>query len=113
MSESFQPVWLQTDLPRASMTARGNTLIGTLTIDTDCAEFRSDDVVMRLGPVRRVLVGRRGSDYFNRWIELAYGDSDQPSIVYLNDGGWRGWRPILMRTTRKIGNELSSLIAQS
>jgi len=41
---------------------------------------------------------------------LKYGDSVNPSTVYLNDGGWRGWRPILTRSNRKIAAELRALI---
>ncbi len=64
-------------------------------------------------PVLDVLVGRRGTDLLNRWIELRYGDSANPSTMYLNDGGWRGYRPILTRSNRKIAAELMELITTS
>lgn len=70
-------------------------------------------VVYRFQPVRAVTVGRRGSDFFNRWIELQYGDSLKPATVYLNDGGWHGWRPILTRTNRRIAHYLRKLIPPS
>jgi len=107
------------------MVARSDTLMGTLTISEGYAEFVSGDVPERLPwtgasgrgergrrfqPVLDVLVGRRGSDFVNRWIELKYGGSANPSTVYLNDGGWRGWRPILTRSNRKIAAELRALI---
>ena len=110
------------------MVARADTLMGALTISEDHAEFVSGDVperlpwtgagergerVLRLQPVLDVLVGRRGKDFVNRWIELRYGDSANPSTGYLNDGGWRGWRPILTRSDRQIAAELRTLITSS
>ena len=102
--------------------------MGTVTISEDHAEFVSGEVperlpwtgaggrgeqVLRFQPVLDVLVGKRGTDFFNRWIELQYGDPANPSTVYLNDGGWRGWRPILTRSNRKIAAELRELITTS
>jgi hypothetical protein len=111
------------------MTARANTMIGTLTVTAEYAEFVPGEVpprmawsgdhsqreerVCRFQAVREVLVGRRGSGFFNRWIEMRYGDPDHPSTVYLNDGGRRGWRPILKGTNRQMAGELKSLISPS
>lgn len=110
------------------MTARADTFMGTLSISEEYAEFvpgtipegmtwtgarGNGDRVLRFQPVLGVLVGRRGTDFLNRWIELRYGDSTNPSTVYLNDGGWRGWRPILTRSNRQIAADLSVLIHTS
>ena len=89
---------------------RRSTLTGILRIEDGSAEFRSGDQLIPFQPVLSVEKGRRGSDFINRWIEVQYGDPEQPSTVYLNDGGWRGWRPLLTRTNRRILTELSGLI---
>lgn len=68
------------------------------------------DRTYRLESIRQISRGRRGSDFFNRWIEVRYGDADHPLTAYLNDGGWNGWRPVLMRTNRKIVEKLKALI---
>jgi hypothetical protein len=91
------------------MTARKHTLTGTLTIFTDHAEFEGKGQLVRFQPVLEVLIGRRGSDFFNRWIELHYGGSDDPSTVYLSDSGWLGWRPILTGSNRRMLGALRSL----
>jgi hypothetical protein len=79
------------------MVARADTLVGTLTISEEHAEFVSGDVPgrapwtgaggreergLRFQPVLDVLVGRRGTDYLNGWIELRFGDSANPSTVW-------------------------------
>jgi hypothetical protein len=113
VDSTYEPVWCQWELPRSSMDARVSTLTGTLSIRGGRAELRTGDGVIPFQPVLAVLTGRRGSDFFNRWIELQYGDPEQPSTVYLNDGGWRGWRPVLARTNRKIVADLLSLTPSS
>lgn len=122
---TFESIWYRTEPPTASMTAQAATLFGTLAIMEDHAEFTPGEIpqrmpwsanrterwerTYRLESIRQVTRGRRGSDFFNRWIEVRYGDSDHPSTVYLNDGGWRGWRPILKRTNRQIEASLKEL----
>ena len=44
------------------------------------------------------------------WITVIYGDSDEPTRVYINDGGWLGWRPILTRSNLRIANALLTLL---
>ncbi len=91
------------------MNARRSTLTGVLRIREGSAEFCSGDQVIQFQPILSVDSGRRGSDFVNRWIEVQYGDPDRPSTAYLNDGAWRGWRPILTRSNHRILTELSAL----
>jgi len=92
------------------MAARMNTRTGVLTVTTTSAEFRDSRGAIRLDPVLKVSSGRRGSDFFNRWIEVEFGRQESPSTLFLNDGGWRGWRPILTRSNRRVVSELTSLV---
>jgi hypothetical protein len=105
----YDEVWFQTDLPRAAPDARRNTLHGTLRIENGHARFLAGDQVIPLEPLLSVMKGKRGTDFINRWIEVRYGDSDPPSVAYLNDGGWRGWRPLLKGTNRQMAADLSEL----
>jgi hypothetical protein len=103
-------MWCQRELPRAAMDARRNTLMGILSIEDGRVEFRTGNQVTQFEPVLSVQKGRRGSDFMNRWIEVQYGDAETPSTVYFNDAGWRGWRPILARTNRRIVADLSAVL---
>jgi hypothetical protein len=94
------------------MVALENTRSGVLAITAEFAEFRGPRRAVRFQPILGVSVGRRGSDFFNRWIEVTFGQAARPSTVYLNDGGWRGWRPILTRSNRKIFSDLKNLVRQ-
>jgi hypothetical protein len=105
----YDEVWFQTDLPRAAPDARRSTLHGTLRIENGQARFLAGDQVILLEPLLSVMKGKRGSDFINRWIEVRYGDSAVPSVAYLNDGGWRGWRPLLKGTNRQMAADLSQL----
>lgn len=108
----YEPIWCQSELPRAAMDARRNTLTGTLRIGNGTVKFSTEDHATEFQPVVSVQKGRRGSDFMNRWIEVQYGDPEHPSTVYLNDGGWRGWRPILTGSNRRIVADLSAAISR-
>jgi hypothetical protein len=108
-ASSYEPIWYQSELPRAARDARRSTLTGVLRIEDGSAEFHSADQVVQLQPVLSVEMGRRGSDFMNRWIEVRYGEAPFPSVAYLNDGGWRGWRPLLTASNRRMAAELSKL----
>jgi hypothetical protein len=112
-AETFTGIWLQTTPPRAAMRAYRDRRSGALTVDpvSHHAQFRADtgDVV-RLDAVTDVRAGRRGSDFVNTWIEVHAQLGGGPSIVYLNDGGWLGWRPLLTGSNRKLAQSLASLL---
>jgi hypothetical protein len=105
----YESVWLQEEPPRAARDARRNTLRGNLRIENGHALFRSGDRVIPLEPIHSVMRGRKGTDFVNRWIEVQYGELTSPSVAFLNDGGWRGWRPLLTTSNRRMGAELSKL----
>jgi hypothetical protein len=104
-------MWFQTEPPKSGFDARAHTLIGALTVDQDAATFEVAGRTVRLSNLKGVAVGRRGSDHFNKWIEVVYGDN-HPQTAYLRDGGWRGWRPILTGSHRPIADALRVLISK-
>jgi hypothetical protein len=83
---------------------------GVLRIEDGSAEFQSADQVIQFQPILSVEKDRRGSDFMNRWIEVRYGVAASPSVAYLNDGGWRGWRPLLTASNRRMAVELSKRV---
>src|ERR1700722_8445009 len=105
----YELVWFQEEVPNAAMDARRNTLRGTLKIEDGHVLFCAGDLVAPLEPIHSVVRGRKGSDFVNRWIEVRYGEAASPSVAYLNDGGWRGWRPLLTASNRRMVEELSGL----
>ncbi len=108
----YEPVWCQSERPRAAPDARRNTVTGTLSIEDGDVKFSTQDHAIDFQPVLSVQKGRRGSDFMNRRIEVQYGNPERPSTVYLNDGGWRGWRPILARTNRRIVADLLAAVSR-
>jgi hypothetical protein len=111
-AETFDEVWLQTTPPRASMRGDPERRTGALTVDplAQRALFRTDggDVV-QLAEVTDVLAGRRGRDFVNTWIEVHAELDGAPSVVYVNDGGWFGWRPLLTGSNGRLATSLASL----
>ena len=109
---SYDEIWFQLALPRRAWDARVETRTGTLTIAPGVVGFRDPRGSVDFEPVLQVAIGRRGSDFINRWIEITYGDRVQPSTAFINDGRWRGWRPILTRSNRKILRDLSNQVRE-
>jgi hypothetical protein len=78
------------------------------------AEFESRRVgKVVLSDVREVSVGRRGSDIINKWVEVSASLDGAPGRVYLNDGGWLGWRALLSGSNEPIVEALAALTAQT
>jgi hypothetical protein len=84
-------------------------MTGKLVLAEGQAEFRHKGTSTELLRIRRVSIGKRGSDITNRWVEVQYGDPTSPTTVYLNDGGWLGWRPLLTSSNRRIAEALQAL----
>jgi hypothetical protein len=92
-----------------SLRAHLDRSTGELLVGNREAEFRHKGTVTRFAGIRRVSVGRRGTDIQNKWIQVDYGDPAAPSTVYLNDGGWLGWRPLLTSSNKRIAEALGAL----
>ncbi len=103
-----------------------NIKIGTLLISDDKATIelrgswslesifgRSKNAqieVIVVEAIRSVHYGESNKDSMNHWIEVKYGDTDDPKIVYISDGGWRCWRQSLTTSIGKLLKELRALV---
>jgi hypothetical protein len=105
----FEKVWLQSAPPRAALRAYRDRSTGTLTVSHDSAEFVSDATSLRIDQVVNVSIGRRGTDFFNSWVEVRYLNGDEARTVFINDGGWLGWRPLLTGSNRRILHVLQGI----
>jgi hypothetical protein len=87
--------------------------VGVLEFNPSGARFTSDRLDFGFGEILSMTYGRRGSDFFNRWIEVRCRPADVVKTVFIKDGGQRGWRPILHGTNGAIKNEFQSLLESS
>jgi hypothetical protein len=108
----FQKVWFQMTPPRASLRAYKDRKMGDLIVDpTQGAAFFQavgDDVVV-LARISDVRIGGHGTDFINTWIEVHAEVSPETRVVYLTDGAWLGWRPLLSRSNTRIVRALAQL----
>lgn len=114
--ETFGEVWLQTTTPRSSMRGDRERQSGELSVDprSHRALFRIDTgEVVQLANLTDVSAGRRGRDAINTWIEVHAELDGAPSVVYLNDGGWFGWRPLVTGSNRRLAQSLAALLPRS
>lgn len=112
-AETFRRVWLQTTLPRSSMTAYRDRKVGALNVHRlmDCAEFRTKaGEVIRLDRVTGLTTGLRGTDFVNQWIEVQCDVESAETVVYIKDARWLGWRALLTGSNRRIVRSLSLLL---
>ena len=105
--------WVQKEPPRRSFRA-GDRVTGQLCVDRSAriATFRvPDGQHVELANVRRVEMWTSRSEYVNTWIQVDCDVNGARMLVYLNDGGWLGWRPILTSANTRLADALASLIA--
>jgi hypothetical protein len=110
---SFDKVWAQPTLPRAALRAHRDRVTGTLRFmpEKRQAVFRSNGGERwDIKHLREVTFGARGSDFINTWIEAVFGIEDSPSTLYMNDGGWFGWRALLTSRNTRIASALRDLL---
>jgi hypothetical protein len=46
----------------------------------------------------------------NTWVQVDCDVNGARMLVYLNDGGWLGWRPILTGANTRLADALASLM---
>jgi hypothetical protein len=108
-------VWFQRVPPRSSMRAYKDRRTCTLSTDpvhrVAAFEFKTGEREV-LDHLLDVNMGGRGSDFVNTWIEIHYGDTSDPKVAYVNDGGWFGWRPLLTGSNVRIARSLTGLMRE-
>jgi hypothetical protein len=110
----FDRVWFQTESPRISFRANKARHTGSLLVDPAQGEARFETEAgfpVHLTNVSDVSAGRRGSDKANTWIEVHGEVESKPTVVFVTDATWYGWRPILSRSNEEIAKALTELRA--
>jgi hypothetical protein len=110
---AFTTIWLLTTPPRSSLFAHRDRSVGALSIDRERlqAQFtarRGDDVV--LAGIQGVDMGGRGTDFANIYVRAHCSHDRSPPVVYLNDGRWMGWRPMLTGSNFRLARALAAII---
>jgi hypothetical protein len=91
-------IWFQTVAPHPSLTAFRERSTGVLTVMPDRAEYVSKSgETVTIENVQRVAKGWKASvnahplpPIVDKWIQVLYGESGNPSVAYVNDGRWGG-----------------------
>lgn len=110
----FHNVWFQTTTPRAAMRAYRDRQNGDLIVDPVQGHARFEPKgggpTIALTKIADVRMGGRGSDFVNTWIEVHAMVDAQPKVVFVTDGAWLGWRPLLTRSNLRIVRSLDRLV---
>jgi hypothetical protein len=60
--------------------------------------------------VRAVEVKRYGWGLAPPFVAITYGPTADVRTAYFSDGGWRGWRPMLIGSNRQIAQEIREAV---
>lgn len=112
----FKKIWLQTVAPHPSWTAFREHSTGTLTVTHEKAEYVSkSSEAVTIENVHRVAKGWKDSidaapllPIVDTWIQVLYGDPEDPSVAYVNDARWGGFATYLPH--RALLETLRSLV---
>jgi hypothetical protein len=110
---SFPTIWFQTTPPRRRLRAYDDRVTGELLVGPDEGQvlFKPNPGgTLVLSKIVDVQMGRRGTDLANAWIEVHAEMDAAPTVVYLNDGTWMGWRPLLSDSNVRIATALAQLL---
>jgi hypothetical protein len=110
-------VWSTSTPPRRSLVAWRQWGTGVLQVEGSpptarIMVFKGSDVgeVVDIDPVTEVTMGKRGNDLVNTWIEVRFGEPGRSRTLYLNDGAWLGWRPMLTSSNIRMADALAATI---
>jgi hypothetical protein len=110
----FDPVWLILKRPRPNFDPPSFMAPGALSVDGQRATFGPSGARLYSASAERPnthltmdrVVGVRRKRYgwgvVPRLVEITYESTDVAAIAYFNDGTWKGWRPLLTGSNRRI-----------
>jgi hypothetical protein len=110
----FDPVWLVLKRARPNFDPPSFFAPGELSIKGLCGMFGPSDATLswptaprtnrRLTMDRIISVRRRryGWGLVPRFVEVTYETSAGRNVAYFNDGAWKGWRPLLTGSNRRM-----------
>jgi len=111
---AFDPVWLILRRPRPNMDPSSFFAPGKLVIEGQGAIFgpssaalifptaRPSNVHLTLGRIVGVDRKRYGWGLVPRFVAIRHEADDGITVTYFNDGGWHGWRPLLIGSNRRM-----------
>jgi len=114
----FDPVWLVLKRPRPNFDPPSFLAPGELLIEGHGAKFGPSDATLswpfdrtpdkhltmdRIVGVRRK---RYGWGVVPRLVEITYETTGRAEVAYFNDGGWKGWRPMVTGSNRRMVNAI-------
>jgi hypothetical protein len=110
----FDSVWLLLKRPRPNIDPSSFMAPGALSIDGQRATFEpsearlswpSDQAPNKHLTMDRVVGVRRkryGWGVVPRLVEVTYESPHGNAVAYFNDGAWKGWRPLLSGSNRRM-----------
>jgi len=109
----FDPVWLIRERPRPNLNPPRFLAPGRLVIARHRGEFgpssatlvwrpARNDIHLRMDDIVGVSRQRYGWGLFPRFVAIRYRTSHGEAVAYFNDGGWKGWRPLLTRSNQRM-----------
>lgn len=111
---TFDPVWLVLRRPRPNFNPPAYFAPGQLTVDGEGGSFgpsgaalswsvsSKSDKYLKMDRIVGVCRKRYGWGVVPRLIEITYEVPQGSDVAYFNDGAWKGWRPLISGSNRRM-----------
>jgi hypothetical protein len=115
---AFDPVWLILKRVRPNLDPPSFMAPGVLSVDGHRATFGPSESRLYWPSARapetsltmdRIVGVRRkcyGWGVVPRFVEITYETRDGTEVAYFNDGAWKGWRPLVTGSNRRMVNAI-------
>jgi hypothetical protein len=115
---TFDPVWLILKRARPNLDPPSFVAPGELSLVGHRGTFgpsssslvwptaRPSKVGLTMDRILAVRRKRWGWGLFPRFVEITYASVDGTAVAYFNDGAWKGWRPLLTGSNRRMVNAI-------
>ena len=105
--QNFEKVWYRDTISKPGFFVMSDT--GNLTVDNDALEFQGDKgkVIVKFSDIRIVSFGKIGTDFFNNWVTIEYGNEKSPQYAVISAGksmGWSGGTGTIFSTIQYVIN---------
>jgi hypothetical protein len=118
VSTVFDPVWLVLEPSRPNLDPPKSFALGRLTIDNSQVEFgpsaarlnwpfgRPQQPHLPLSQIVHVSRQRYGWGLVPRFVAITYKSPDGAKTAYFKDAAWKGWRPLLTGSNRRMAAQI-------
>ena len=115
---TFDPVWLILKRARPNLDPPSFIAPGALSLVGHRGSFgpsaaslvwptaRPSKVELTMDRILAVQRKRWGWGLFSRFVQITYESPDGNAVAYFNDGAWKGWRPLLTGSNRRMVNAI-------